>query len=121
MNIVLLFAAALFFSNNSSLAAVHSKKKLNVVINNAAISSADILSKNNQVFISLTGARVLDDLTFKWNNATKQVSVKGKETDLLLTMNKTTAQKNGASINLSAAPLIHYGKVIYRKSRFKTD
>ncbi|GJM75927.1 hypothetical protein HMSSN036_81430 [Paenibacillus macerans] len=50
-----------FFSNNSSLAAVHSKKKLNVVINNAAISSADILSKNNQ------GAYTLNDNLFVYH------------------------------------------------------
>ncbi|GIP09459.1 copper amine oxidase N-terminal domain-containing protein [Paenibacillus macerans] len=115
----LICAATLIFSNDISLASA-SNKETNVIINNSKLASAEILLKNGQVFISLTGAKVLDDLTFKWNNTTKQVSVKGKETNLLLTINKTTAEKNGVTVKLSTAPFIHNGKTMI-PLRFVTE
>jgi hypothetical protein len=120
LSIALLCAAALAFSNNSSYAASNSNKETNVIINNVQLTSKDIILKNNLVFISLTAAKALDDLTFQWNNVTKQVSVKGNDTNLLLTMNKTTAQKNGVSVKLSTAPFIYNGKTMI-PLRFVTE
>ena len=119
LSFALLCASILFFPYSRTDAAP-SIKETNVIINNTKLASSDILLKNNQVFISLTGAKNLDDLTFKWNNAAKQVSVKGKETNLLLTINKTTAQKNGVQVKLTTAPFIHNGKTMI-PLRFVTE
>lgn len=119
ISIALLCSAALIApSYNISSAA--SKQEPHVIINNTSLSSEDILLKNNQVFITLTGAKTLDDLTFKWNNKTKQVTVQGKETHLILTINKTTAQKNSEPVKLSSAPFIHKGKTMI-PLRFVTE
>lgn len=109
--ISLLCAASLFVPNNN-VSSANSSKETHVIINNTKLSSEDILLKNNQVFITLTGATTLDDLSFKWNNATKQVIIKGKETNITLTINKTTGQKNDKTIKLSSAPFIHNGKTM---------
>lgn len=119
VSIAMLCAAALIVPNNN-ISSAASNKDTHVIINNTNLSSEDILLKNNQVFITLTGAKTLDDLTFKWNNKTKQVTVKGKETNLILTINKTTAQKNSENVKLSSAPFIHKGKTMI-PLRFVTE
>ncbi|MBT2290400.1 copper amine oxidase N-terminal domain-containing protein [Paenibacillus albidus] len=115
-----LLCAAILLSPNNNEAAAQSKGETHVVINNTKLAAEDILLKNNQVFLSLTGAKSLDNLTFYWNNITKQVSVKGSNTNLLLTINKTTAQKNGVPVKLSTAPFIHNGKTMI-PLRFVTE
>lgn len=112
--------AVVFIGPNSNTAAAKPNKETRVVINNTKLAAEEILLKNNQVFISLTGAKSLDNLTFNWNNTTKQVSVKGSNTNLLLTINKTTAQKNGVSVKLSTAPFIYRGKIMI-PLRFVTE
>ncbi|MCY9543618.1 copper amine oxidase N-terminal domain-containing protein [Paenibacillus alvei] len=112
--------AVVFIVPNSNTAAAKPNKETRVVINNTKLAAEEILLKNNQVFISLTGAKSLDNLTFNWNNTTKQVSVKGSNTNLLLTINKTTAQKNGVSVKLSTAPFIYRGKIMI-PLRFVTE
>lgn len=115
-----LLCAATFIVPYHNVSSANSSKETQVIINNTKLSSEDILLKNNQVFITLTGATNLDDLSFKWNNATKQVTIKGKETNLILTINKTTAQKNDKKIKMSLAPFIYNGKTMI-PLRFVTE
>lgn len=115
-----LFCTVILNFSNSNVVAAKSNEETHVVINNTKLATEDILLKNNQVFISLTGAKSLDNLTFTWNNTTKQISVKGSDTNLLLTTNKTSAQKNGVSVKLSTAPFIHNGKTMI-PLRFVTE
>lgn len=107
-----LCSSLLALPTNEAAAAVKSSKGTQVVVNNSDLDSRDILNKNNQVFFSLTSLKSLGGLTFAWNNTTKQVTVKGNDTDLQLTMNKKVAQKNGTSVSLSTAPFIHNGKTM---------
>ncbi|MCL6663412.1 copper amine oxidase N-terminal domain-containing protein [Paenibacillus amylolyticus] len=96
----------------SEAAAAQSQKETKVVVNNSQLDTSDILNKNNQVFFSLTSLKSLGNLTFAWNNATKQVTVKGNDTNLQLTMSKKVAKKNGTLVSLSSAPFIHNGKTM---------
>lgn len=120
-SISFLCAAAFMFPNhNISSAAAGTNSETHVIINNQALTSNEVLVKNNQVFISLTEARTLDDFTFQWNHAAKQVTVTGKENRLLLTIHKTTALKNGKAVKLNTAPFIHDGKTMI-PLRFVTE
>jgi hypothetical protein len=107
-----LCSSLLALPTNEAAAAIKSPKGTQVVVNNNDLDSKDILNKNNQVFFSLTSLKSLGGLTLAWNNTTKQVTVKGKDTNLQLTMNKKVAQKNGTSVLLSTAPFIHNGKTM---------
>ncbi|MBP2110288.1 stalk domain-containing protein [Paenibacillus silagei] len=109
---IVLCAALLAPVAHKASAAGKSPKGTQVVVNNNDLEAKDILNKKNQVFFSLTSLQSLGGLTFAWNNATKQVTVKGSGTSLQLTINNTTALKNGASVSLSAAPFIHNGKTM---------
>ncbi|NUU79811.1 copper amine oxidase N-terminal domain-containing protein [Paenibacillus xylanilyticus] len=107
-----LCSSLLVIPTNDAAAIVQGPKGTQVVVNNNDLDSKDILNKNNQVFFSLTSLKSLGGLTFAWNNTTKQVTVKGSDTNLQLTMNKKVAQKNGNSVSLSTAPFIHNGKTM---------
>ncbi|WP_339276145.1 copper amine oxidase N-terminal domain-containing protein [Paenibacillus sp. FSL W8-0426] len=111
-SLAVLCSSLLVLPTNEAAAAVQSSKGTQVVVNNNDLDSKEILNKNNQVFFSLTSLKSLGGLTFSWNNTTKQVTVKGGDTNLQLTMNKKAAQKNGASVSLSTAPFIHNGKTM---------
>jgi len=111
-SLAVLCSSLLVLPTNEAAAAVQSSKGTQVVVNNNDLDSKEILNKNNQVFFSLTSLKSLGGLTFTWNNTTKQVTVKGSDTNLQLTMNKKVAQKNGASVSLSTAPFIHNGKTM---------
>ncbi|MFS0872876.1 copper amine oxidase N-terminal domain-containing protein [Paenibacillus xylanilyticus] len=97
---------------NEVAAEAQSPKGTQVVVNNNYLDSNDILNKNNQVFFSLTSLKSLGGLTFAWNNTTKQVTVKGSDTNLKLTMNKKVAHKNRTLVSLSTGPFIHNGKTM---------
>ncbi|ETT62849.1 copper amine oxidase N-terminal domain-containing protein, partial [Paenibacillus sp. FSL H8-457] len=107
-----LCSSLLILPTNEAAAAVQSLKRTQVVVNNNDLDSKDILNKNNQVFFSLTSLKGLGDLTFAWNNTTKQATVKGSDTNLQLTMNNKVAQKNGSPVSLSTAPFIQNGKTM---------
>jgi len=107
-----LCSSLLILPTNEAAAAVQSLKRTQVVVNNNDLDSKDILNKNNQVFFCLTSLKGLGDLTFAWNNTTKQVTVKGSDTNLQLTLNNKVAQKNGTSVSLSTAPFIQNGKTM---------
>lgn len=107
-----LCSSLLVLPTNEATAAVQSPKGTHVVVNNNDLDSKDILNKNNQVFFSLTSLKSLGGLTFAWNNTSKQVTVKGNDTNLQLIMNKKVAKKNGTSVSLSTAPFIHNGKTM---------
>ncbi|MEK4003743.1 copper amine oxidase N-terminal domain-containing protein [Paenibacillus sp. FSL H3-0333] len=109
---IVLCAALVAPVAHTASAAGKSPQGTQVVVNNNDLEAKDILNKKNQVFFSLTSLQSLGGLTFAWNNATKQVTVKGSGTSLQLTINNTTALKNGASVSLSAAPFIHNGKTM---------
>ncbi|WP_440114477.1 copper amine oxidase N-terminal domain-containing protein [Paenibacillus sp. QZ-Y1] len=107
-----LCSSLLALPTNEANAAVESTKATQVVVNNNDLDSKDILNKDNQLFFSLTSLKSLGGLTFSWNNSTKQVTVKGNDTNLQLTMNKKVAKKNGTSVSLSTAPFVHNGKTM---------
>lgn len=111
-SLAVLCSSLLALPTNEASAAVKGSKGTQVVVNNTDLNSKDIINKNNQVFFSLTSLQSLGGLTFAWNNTTKQVTVKGNDTNLQLTINKKAALKNGASVSLSTAPFIHNGKTM---------
>lgn len=110
--LTVLGSSLLVIPTSEAAAAVQSQKGTQVVVNNSKLDAAEILNKNNQVFFSLTSLKSLGNLTFAWNNATKQVTIKGNDTNLQLTMSNKVAKKNGTSVSLSAAPFIHNGKTM---------
>ncbi|MDR0267182.1 copper amine oxidase N-terminal domain-containing protein [Paenibacillus sp.] len=95
-----------------NIASAETSPEPKVVINNFPLAASDVIFQNNQVYFSLTETKKLDNVTITWNNAAKQLSIKGVHTELLLTVNQVTAHKNGETIKLSAAPFIHNGKTM---------
>ncbi|WP_234489510.1 copper amine oxidase N-terminal domain-containing protein [Paenibacillus sp. S28] len=120
-SISFLCAAAILLPDHSiGTAAARTNSGTHVIINNQDLAPKDVLIKNNQIFISFTEAKALDNITFQWNHAAKQVTAKGKDTNLLLTINRTTALKNGKAVKLNTAPFIYDGKTMI-PLRFVTE
>lgn len=111
-SLTLLFSSLLGTTAHEATAAERTPAGTQVVVNNNSLEAADILNRNDQVFLSLTSLSSLGDLAFAWNNTAKQVTVKGKDTSLQLTIGNKAARKNGAAVTLSTAPFIHKGKTM---------